>query len=285
MKKILITGTTGLLDLGAFKYLSQKDDLIVENISLWGDDWKKADLSGYDSVIHCVGVIPKKDLDTETFYSVNHILTRDFAIKAKNDGVKHFVYISSMAVYGVNPSVSDGIVYAETPLSPTSDYGKSKYLGEQELNKLESNSFKVASIRVPSIYSKENTAYFSQYEYINSKFKIIPLAFKNCVRSAIHLDNLCELIYLIIKNEYVGKVCPSDNDSFGTVEYCTLISNKKANRFFGKAIELFKNNSIINNLFGSVAFSPDLTNIFDGKYRIVDAEIAIKEIYQNKSKD
>lgn len=272
-----------MLDVSAFNYLSKKSDLIVENISLWGDDWKKADLSGYDAVIHCVGVIPKKGMNPKTFYTVNHLLTRDFAEKAAADGVKQFVYISSMAVYGVKPSISDGIVTENTPCLPDTDYGKSKHLGEQELNKLRSDSFRVVNVRVPSIYCKENYAYFSQYEYINSKFKRPIIAFNGCVRSAIHVENLCELLYLLVINGYDGTVCPSDNDTFGTTQYCSLISGKSASRFAGIIMELiFKKNKLINNLFGSVAYSSELTGVFDGKYRIIDAATAIKEIYEKE---
>ena len=65
----------------------------------------------------------KNSIPSELYYKVNRDLTYEIASKAKASGVPHFVYLSSMSVYGD----ASGAITVKTPVSPTNDYGKSKY--------------------------------------------------------------------------------------------------------------------------------------------------------------
>ena len=72
------------------------------------------------------------------FYRVNRDLTIEIGKYAKEQGVKHFVYFSSMNVYGDN---CERITDKNTE-NPTSFYGDSKLQGEIGLRKLEDKNFK-----------------------------------------------------------------------------------------------------------------------------------------------
>lgn len=61
-----------------------------------GDTWKYKDFSEYDIVFHVVGKahvdVKKATEETQALYfKVNRDLTKETAIKAKNDGVKQFI--------------------------------------------------------------------------------------------------------------------------------------------------------------------------------------------------
>ena len=283
MKRVLVTGKNGSLSTAVADYLRAKKEYDVEQISLRGDAWLQSGFSDVESVIHIAGVAPQNAKSADDYYQINSELTKILAEKCKADGVKQFVYISSMAVYGVEQSmdIKKGTVTKETLPNPVTDYGKSKLLAEEYITPLCSNDFRVATIRVPSIYGKGKTEYIDQYKYLAEKLPVIPRAFEDHYKSAICVDNLCELIYLIVKERSHGVIC-SDDGQISAVDFCSAIyPNKKKSRLLGKLIEVFlKNNSRILDYYGTVCYSKESTSAFDGKYRLLDLKEAIKKAYE-----
>lgn len=64
----------------------------------------------------------------ELYYRVNRDLTIEVAEKAKAEGVKQFIFMSSMIVYGASKLwiVEMKVITADTPARPTNFYGNSK---------------------------------------------------------------------------------------------------------------------------------------------------------------
>lgn len=283
MKKVLVTGKKGSLSVAVSEYLDQKEYCSTERISLRDDRFLSASFSDVDTVVHIAGVTPKNSRSIMDFYAVNTDLTRRLAEKCREEGVRQFIYISSMAVYGVTQSMDDekGTVTANTPLSPASDYGKSKLQAEQTLNELADERFSVAIIRVPSIYGKGKTEYLDQYRYLAQKTSSIPVAFADHYKSAICVENLCELIALIIKNDAKGVFCPDDG-CYAAVDYCCAIfPEKKRSRLLGRMMEIFlKQNERILDYYGTVCYARELTDIFDGAYRIKSFQEAVSAAYE-----
>ena len=283
MKKVLVTGKNGSLSTAVANHLRTKNEYDVEQISLRGNAWKNSDYSDAEYVVHIAGVTPQNAKSPEDFFQINSELTKDLAEKCKADGVRQFVYISSMAVYGVVQSmdIAKGTVTKDTQPNPVTDYGKSKLLAEEYITPLESNDFRVAIIRVPSIYGKGKTEYIDQYKYLAEKLPVIPRAFEDHYKSAICVDNLCELIFLIVKEQAHGIICPDDGQ-ISAVDFCSAIyPNIKKSRFVGKMMELIlKNNARILDYYGTVCYSQEFFSVFDGRYRILDLKEAITKAYE-----
>ncbi|KKT37782.1 MAG: hypothetical protein UW22_C0018G0007 [Candidatus Gottesmanbacteria bacterium GW2011_GWB1_44_11c] len=85
-------------------------------------------LRGIDVVFHlavaCVRLSLSEKLPVHT---VNATGTLEALIAAKKNGVKRFVYVSSSEVYG---SAEKNTMDEQHPISPTTVYGMSKYMGE-----------------------------------------------------------------------------------------------------------------------------------------------------------
>lgn len=281
-KRVLVTGKNGDLSKAIAKWLNDRG-YIAENISLRGDEWKTNVFGQYDAVVHVAGIVPKEGVASEDFYRINAQLTKDFAEKAKKEGVRHFIYISSMAVYGKEQTMDSnrGMVSADTPCAPLSDYGKSKLQAEEYLKGLEDDRFIVARVRVPSIYGKGKIEYLEQYRHLNEKFKRIPVAFVENYKSIIYLDNLCEFIYLVLKNEGRGVFCPDDG-KYSAVDICQAISSScKKSKFLGFLFKSFlRKSDRIRDYYGAIYYDDALTNIFEGKYRLVTLQEAIHIAYE-----
>lgn len=113
---------------------------------------EKKDFSKYDVILHVAAIVHNKEKPRlETIYKkVNTDLTLELAEKAKLEGVKQFIYISSMSVYGKR----SGIIDRDTVPEPDTNYGKSKLKAEEGLIEMEDESFRIAIVRPPMVYGK-----------------------------------------------------------------------------------------------------------------------------------
>ncbi len=103
-------------------------------------------LKGIDAVIHLAAISndPMSSQFEEITYAINHKASIDIAKKAKNAGVKSFVFASSCSVYGF---AADGARVESSDLNPLTAYAKSKVLTEEDLQPLADDNFKVTCLR------------------------------------------------------------------------------------------------------------------------------------------
>lgn len=112
-------------------------------------------LKGVDVVFHLAAKVttPYADVEAHSYDQVNHWGTAQVAYAAEQQSVKHFVYLSSTAVYGD----TQGSVDEAAHLLPQSYYGISKRAGEEQVHRLASR-MKVHIIRAGNVYGY-NPAY------------------------------------------------------------------------------------------------------------------------------
>ncbi len=283
MKNIIVTGANGTLSTAIASWLRNKGEYNVRQISVRGDDWLQNDFHSIDCIVHIAGITPQNIKNDDDYEKINYELTQKIANKAKTDSVAQFIYISSMAVYGLTQQINPekGIILSNTPCAPSSEYGKSKLKAETYLTEIADDDFTVSIIRVPSIYGKGKTEYLDQFKHLAKKMPFIPYAFSKNYKSAIYTENLCELIYLIIKNKYSGIVCPDDGP-VSAIDFCTSIYPKmRTSKLLGRIIEFFlqKNDRIVD-YYGAIYYSVSLTNIFNGNYRIIPFREAVRKTYE-----
>src|SRR5699024_3355509 len=103
MKKILITGVNSYVGNSLEKRLEKDSEKYqVDKVSLRDSSWKEKDFSTYNSIVHVAGIAHRKETkeNEHLYYQVNRDLAFRVAKKAKDNGVKHFIFLSSMSVYG-----------------------------------------------------------------------------------------------------------------------------------------------------------------------------------------
>ena len=107
MKKVLITGKDSYIGISLEQWLMKEpDNYQVDTVDMKDESWKEKDFSEYDTVFHVAGIAhvssdPKME---ELYYKVNRDLTIETAKKAKAEGVKQFIFMSSIIVYGDSSS-------------------------------------------------------------------------------------------------------------------------------------------------------------------------------------
>lgn len=281
-KRILITGKGSYIGVNFKNWLAQwPEKYEVEEVSVRGEEWKNKDFSKFDCVLHVAGIAhvstdPKME---EQYYKVNRDLTVKVAEYAKSNGVKQFIFMSSIIVYG-DSSNGKKVIDRNTIPKPSNFYGNSKLQAEDGLKHLENVKFKIAVIRPPMIYGKDSKG---NYPKLVKAAKILPIFpdFDN-ERSMLHIDNLSEFLKLMVENEERGLFFPQNLEYVKTSEMVKVIAevhNKKIRllKAFNPVLRLMIGKvSILNKVFGNLTYKQSISEC-KSKYQIRDLKSSIKK--------
>lgn len=288
MKKVMLVGVGGYIGGKFTEYIHKNyPDWQVDAVDSMNRKWAEANFTGYDAVYNVSGLAHAnaRQGTEEQYYAVNGQLPIDVAMKAKAEGVPMFVQMSSMVVYGDMSGLGEekNIFEDTIPAEPTI-YGKSKMMAERGLQQLVDEKFQVAIIRPPLIYSEFARDNFPRLVNFAKKMPIFP-NLKN-QQSMVYVDNLCELIHLIIKNAKGGIYYPQQEVYIETSKIVKDIADAVGNkmwltRIFNPALRLLSKVpqlGFIHKAFGSITYDMELSNHFEGKYRMVSYEESIRRI-------
>jgi UDP-glucose 4-epimerase len=130
---ILLTGANGFV--GSYFKSNYNNKYNINTFSFLNDNFQNLDLKNTDTIIHLSALVHQMGgANEEEYKKVNVTQTIDLAKKAKNNSVKHFIFMSTVKVYGEETNIA----YTESSdCNPQDDYGKSKLRAEQELKSLE----------------------------------------------------------------------------------------------------------------------------------------------------
>lgn len=278
MKHILIIGAGSYIGTSFERYVAQwPEDYYVDTVDARGDAWRKIGFKGYDSVFHVAGIahIKETEQNKETYYTVNRDLAIQAAKKAKEEGIGHFAFLSSMSIYGME----QGVITEDTIPKPISHYGKSKLQAEEGLSMLEDNNFSVAILRPPMVYGKKCKGNYASLSMLSRKLPFFPIVANE--RSMIYIDNLCEFVRLTIQHQASGVFLPQNKTYVNTSDMVSRIAHVHHKRIlmvkgFGWIISALRRFKSIGKAFGSLTYDLPLSEYKDWDYRIIDFDESIK---------
>ncbi len=221
MKKILIAGKGSYIGNCFKNYIeATSDKYLVEELDTCNFDTQNYSFIGVDIIVYVAGIahIKETNENKNLYYEVNRDLTIKIAKLAKEQGVKQFIFLSSMSVYGMD----SGVITPETTPTPKSFYGESKLQAEQMLSSLCDENFKIAVLRPPMVYGKNCKGNFQTVVKIVDKLPLFP-KLKN-KRSMIYIDNLCEFIKLCADEERNGLYSPQNKEYIETSKMAKIIA-------------------------------------------------------------
>lgn len=250
MKKVLITGKDSYIGNSFEKYIKGGtgkscdapeteagfSGIEIEKTSLRGEAWKTQDWSRYDAVLHVAGIahvdIGKADEETKRkYYLVNRDLAKEAAEKAKAEGVKQFIYLSSIIIYGDSaPIGKEKVITKDTTPAPANFYGDSKLQGEKAVLELQSERFRVLALRLPMVYGKDAKGNFQKLMKFAERVPIFPRVENQ--RSMIYIGNLCELIRIGIEEDLSGIICPQNREIVSVSRLVRMIGNIRGRKIY-----------------------------------------------------
>jgi nucleoside-diphosphate-sugar epimerase len=259
MNKLLITGSTGFV--GNYFTTKYKNKYNIKTFSFLKDDINSLNCNGVDIVFHLSALVHQMGGASALEYERVNV-TLQLAQKAKESGVKQFVFMSTVKVYGEETNNK----YTEnTVCNPEDEYGKSKLKAELELKNLESDSFKVSIIRTPIVYGYGVKANIKLLINLVNKISILPLGKIKNKRSMVYIGNLCHLADTVIDKVQEGIFLASDDEPLSTSKLIALISKNLDKKiyllkipFFESLLKLLKP-SFYKRLYGSLEIDNTIT--------------------------
>jgi UDP-glucose 4-epimerase len=215
------------------------------------------------------------------YYKVNRDLTLEVARKAKEAGVKQFIFMSSMIVFHESRSLTPEMLTADTQPCPNGFYGDSKLQAENGLHELACNTFKICILRPPMIYGKGSKGNFPRLIRLAAKTPVFP-EFHNR-RSMLYIDNLAEFVLQAIVHQLSGTFYPQNRELSDTVELIRYFAQAQNHRIWiTKSLNpLVRLASLflqpINKLFGTYYYASEMSQV-DFEYQLVSLEESLKRI-------
>ena len=294
-KKVLITGAGSYIGQSFIEYAKNHyhDSFEIDELDMMDDAWRDYDFSRYDIVYHVAGIAHADvgNVSEETkkkYYDVNTGLTVEVAEKAKREGVKTFIFMSSMIVYGESvPYATKKVIDKTTVPNPANFYGDSKLQADVAVRELADDSYKVIVLRPPMIYGKDSKGNYRTLVKLAKKLPVFPDVDNE--RSMLYVGNLCEFLCQIMllkpyqRNAVV--LLPQNREWVKTADMVREIAKANGKKIaewkaFTPAVVIGskmpgKIGGLVNKAFGNNCYNKELSNYEGLNYQLLTIESSI----------
>lgn len=291
MKRVLITGANSYIGVSFENYANEKysAQLFVDTVDMIDGSWRKKDFSGYDIVVHVAGLAHADvgNVDEATkrkYYAINTDLAIETCKKAKSEGVKQFVFMSSAIIYGDSaPYGKTKRITKETEPAPANFYGDSKWQADKGVREIADEAFTVTVLRPPMIYGKGSKGNYPTLARMAKKLPIFPDVQNE--RSMLFIENLCEFLCQVMIRGEGGIFWPQNAEYTRTSEMVRMIAevnghmivvSKAWNWVVGIAGHIpGKPAGLANKAFGNLSYDQSMSK-YDFDYQAVGLRESIE---------
>ena len=306
--KLLIAGKNSYIGCHIGEFVRTKEpDSDVRYISVREDDWKTCDLSAFDAVVFAAAIVHRKDITDETLYhQVNAQLPYEFARKAKAQGVKRFLFLSTAGVYDSDKTLPNTMIISAADrmrlalinlnsdmvkknpdyvvrITGSDAYGKSKLEGEKLLGTLADEDFLVSIVRPMNVYGKDCPGnYIPMFKKLTRLTPVLPKAFLDVKQGMVHVEHVAKLCYLALKADHGGVYHAQDDEPVSSYEIMQALAKgmgkKRLSLPCHGLMKLFSKVGPVIKLFGGVAYAKELAVCPLGSYTDADTRKLLEEV-------
>lgn len=257
MKNILIVGAHSYIGKSFGDFLKQyPQEYGVTAIAARGLKPEPQIFQGIDAVFCAAGIAHVKETvkNRHLYFEVNRDFVVEVAKAAKMAGVKQFILLSSMSVYGLTV----GCIEKGAKETPVSAYGESKLQADEQIRQLEDSQFLFTCLRPPMVYGQKCAGNYQSLRRLALMSPIFPNYANQ--RSMIYIGNLCEFAKGCIEKESSGLFFPQNAQYVNTSEMVALIAecHKKKiclTKAFNWVIKQAPIN-VVKKAFGNLIYEP-----------------------------
>lgn len=291
MKKVLITGANSYIGVSFEDYVHEhySSELSIDTVDMIDGSWRQKNFSPYDIVYHVAGIAHADvgNVDEsikKKYYAINTELALETCKKAKAEGVKQFVFMSSAIVYGSSAGYGKAKrITKDTEPQPANFYGDSKWQADKGVREFAGEGFIVTVLRPPMIYGKGSKGNYPILAKIAKKLPIFPDIQNE--RSMLYIENLCEFLVQVMIRGAGGIFWPQNAEYTRTSEMVRLIAQASGHKIrvsktwnwiipFTSHIP-GKPASLTNKAFGNFTYDQGMSR-YDFAYQIVSLRNSIE---------
>lgn len=288
---ICIFGNNSYIGFSITNHFKQFKPMIISIENSRNDQYKVSDFSKYEVIIFVAGIAhistaPSMEI---IYYEINRDLPIAVAKKAKAEGVKHFIFLSSMIVYGDDPPIGQESVITDATLpDPANFYGRSKLEAEEGLLALQDDSFTVSVLRLPMVYGEGCKGNFPKLVDLAQKTPFFPTIDNR--RSMIYIENLCAYLKMVVDAKTPGILFPQNTEYVSTldiVRQSAKLSGRKIlciSIFNPLLVVLSRKVGVLRKLFGSKVYAKSLSPD-QSAYNLYTFEQSMERYFSNNKKD
>ena len=262
MMNVLITGAGSYIGQNIAAYLPRAEYAVRELDVRSGVD--ETAFAGVDAVIHVAGIAHQKETpqNAPLYQKVNCDLAVETAKIAKANGVKQFIFFSSMSVYGM----TTGRITAETKPAPNTHYGWSKWNAEQALAALDDEHFRIATLRPPMIYGHNCRGNYPRLAAFALKLPFFPVVHNE--RSMLYIGTLCTFVEKLIESGEGGLYFPQNAAYVNTSDMVRRIAACHGKTLlcipgFGWLLRLLESHvGVVGKVFGTLTYDMAMSQEF-----------------------
>lgn len=301
VRKVLITGAGSYIGESFRSYAETHytDNFKIDAVDMLDPNWRDTDFSQYDIVYHVAGIahadVGSVDEATkEKYYAVNTDLAVEVCRIAKEAGVKEFIFMSSMIVYGESAGYGEKKVINRTTVpNPANFYGDSKLQADVAVRDFADANFNVIVLRPPMIYGRGGKGNYPMLAKLARKLPVFPDVDNE--RSMLYIENLCEFLCKIMLVECPDQavvLIPQNGELTKTSEMVQEIA--KVN---GKKIRLLKMmkpavvlggkvpgkvGGLVNKAFGNMVYAKNVSQYEGIHYQRINLKNSIQRTEENE---
>ena len=290
--KVLVTGAKGFI--GNVFMIEYAHEFTLKPIQVRPDEPFHFSCKDIDAIVHFAGLAHQmKGAPDDAYFKSNYELTKNLAQKVKNEGVKHFIYISTAHVFGQQGDLKPNSppLTESSPCFPSEAYGKSKLMAENALFQLASEDFLVSIIRPPLVYGEGAKGNIPRLFKLIKIIPILPLGYNSNKRSMIYVSNLTYFIKCVLISKATGVLLPQDKNPLTTKNLASLIGevlNCKTllinpGQLGIKLLNILSSQNT-RRLFGSLYFDSKISNQKTGYIPPYSTEYGLRQMTHSSNK-
>lgn len=255
--RILVTGSNGFFGkciLRKLSMLSSVTTLSRNNSDLLCDLVNNIpNLSNFDIVIHAAGKahsVPKNDLENDAFFDVNVKGTQNLlhGIEASGKLPKSFIFISTVAVYGLNQGNN---INEKAPLLAKDPYGLSKIQAEHLVSDwCQKNNIICTILRLPLLVDENPPGNLGAMVNSIQKGYYFNIAGGTARKSMVLAEDVSKLLIKSSETGGIYNLTDGSHPSFYELSIAIAKQNRKS-RPFNMPFIIAKSISLFGDVVGS----------------------------------
>ena len=276
---IVVTGASGFVGTHVMRALSEAGEYpvglcrkptpgLVPGFDLENMGDLSQVLNGARAIVHCAARVHGKEnpkTERDDHLKANRDGTAELMRQAEAAGVPHVIFLSTVAVYGVD--ASEAVIKREHPTHPKTAYGAAKLAAEEVVAQ---SKIRSTILRVPQVYGPHAPGLWRKIMRLVASPYPLPFDFVGNRRSLIAVQNLADLIRHCVQADLQKGTLPetilaTDHADFGTTQMVKELRTAmgKPTRIFTApkpvlrlAATLARRRYLYDQLFQSLQFEP-----------------------------